>query len=126
MNGPTLFDSARETELEARVIEFEAHARRTDPGTSHAAAKSVKNQTETHDRILELFERFGDATDEDLLVYWRQLRSLEENWPSISPSGLRSRRAELVALGLVRDSGHRSTTESGRSCIVWESVEGVL
>lgn len=125
MNGPTLFDSARETELEAKVIEFSAHARRTDPTTSHEAAKSVRNQTDTHERILELFERFGDATDEDLLVYWGQMASLND-WPPISPSGLRSRRAELVALGLVVNTGEKSITNSGRSCIVWDRASGVL
>lgn len=125
MNGPTLFDSAREAELEAKVIEFTAHARRTDPGTSHAAAKSVRNQTDTHERILELFERFGDATDEDLLIYWEQCASLFD-WPTISPSGLRSRRAELVALGLVVDTGRKDKTSTGRACIVWDRASEVL
>lgn len=126
MTGPTLFDAAREAELEAKVLEFTPRARRTDPGTSHAAAKSVRNQTDTHERILELFEMYGDATDEDLFIYWGQLASLRDDWPTISPSGLRSRRAELVALGLVVDTGRKDKTSTGRACIVWDRASGVL
>lgn len=124
MNAPTLFDAATD-EPTAEVIDFPRPvARNTDPDTSHAAAASVRNVTETHRRVLELLERFGSASDGDLLIYWRQMDSLE-GWGPISTSGLRTRRAELVALGLVEDSGERSTTETGRACIVWQAV-GVL
>lgn len=112
MDAPSLFD-----------VLTEPRARRTDPTTSHAAAKSVRNQTETHDRVLELLETFGDATDEDLFTYWRQMRDLHD-WPAISPSGLRSRRSELVELGLVVDTGRRGTTASGRACIIWDIAAG--
>jgi hypothetical protein len=40
-------------------------------------------------------------------------------WPRQSPSGIRSRRAELTDLGLIIDSGRRTVTPSGRPCIVW-------
>lgn len=127
---PNLLDYIEERRAEVALEEMRlademrAHARNTDPTTSHAAARSVRNQTDTHERILDLLERFGDATDEELVIYWRQMRDLAD-WPAISPSGLRSRRAELVDLGLVVDTGRRGKTASGRSCIVWDRA-GVL
>lgn len=94
-------------------------ARRNDPSTSHLAADSVRNVTETHRRILDLLAAFGDDHDEGLLSTWELMADREEGWYPISPSGLRSRRAELVKCGLVVDSGVKANTKSGRSTIVW-------
>lgn len=110
----TLFDDRGEVAEELR-----AHARGSDPDTSHEAAATVTNLRTSQRRILELLERFGPASDEDLQVYWRQLQDYED-WPPISPSGLRSRRAELVTKGLVYDTGKRGVTSSGRKTIEWE------
>lgn len=90
-------------------------ARRTDPATSHDAAASVRNMTQTHRALLALISLEGPLTDEALLLLWND-RIAER----ISPSGLRTRRAELVDLGLVRDSGQRKPLESGRAAIAWE------
>lgn len=94
-------------------------ARHTDPETSHAAAESVRNITATHERILEILERFGEGTDEDIAAYYQDLAELFD-WPPVSPSGLRSRRAELVFWGRVVDTGRRGKTRSGRASIIWE------
>lgn len=40
----------------------------------------------------------------------------------ISGNTSRPRRGELVKLGLVRDSGRRGKTSSGRNAIIWEIV----
>ena len=40
----------------------------------------------------------------------------------LSPSGARTRRAELVVKGLVYDTGERVTLLSGRRAIVWSAV----
>lgn len=89
-------------------------ARNTDPDTSLAAAASVRKVTETHRRILAILLGTGPMTDEQIGFAWRRLTD-----EKISPSGLRSRRAELVKSGLVEDSGEVARTESNRATIVW-------
>lgn len=90
-------------------------ARNTDPETSHEAAQSVRNVTDTHKRIMALFSRFGPMTDSDLWEMW-----VVNHQPTISQSGLRSRRSELVASGHVVDTGERTKLASGRRAIVWD------
>lgn len=93
----------------------EAHARRTDPGTSHAAAASVRNMTALQLLILRTLREIGPCTDERLAEYLQ-----EHDMTTLSLSGLRTRRAELVQLGAVRDTGQTQLTLAGRSAIVWE------
>ena len=92
-------------------------ARRTDPATSHAAAHSVAHLRHNQRVILTLLQLDGPMTDEELLYLWND-RIAER----ISPSGLRTRRCELVDMGMVRDSGDRRPLESGRMAIVWEAA----
>ncbi len=42
--------------------------------------------------------------------------------PDQSASGIRTRRNELVELGVIRDSGKREKLRSGRYGVVWEVV----
>lgn len=86
-------------------------ARRTDPQTSWDAAKSVANLRISQQAIYALLERYGPLTDEE--IHRKLLVPL-------SPSGARTRRKELVDLDLVRDSGERGRTASGRKTIKWE------
>jgi hypothetical protein len=90
-----------------------AQARYSDPETSHQAAESVSNITETQANILKALIR--PRTDVDLIEAYRNLKTA----PRASESGIRSRRAELVAAGLVIDTGDRVKLPSGRSAIVW-------
>jgi hypothetical protein len=87
-------------------------ARTGDPGTSHEAARSVTELSEKQELILSALRR-NPSIDEEI-----------QDWFSIvmSPSGARTRRAELVDMNLVRDSGKRRKTRSGRNAIVWEAV----
>lgn len=91
------------------------HARTTDPETSHAAARSVKNLTEIKIKILEVLET--PQTDHDLVFNIRATT----DW-LVSESGVRSRRAELVQAGLVEDSGSRVKLPTGRYAIVWRTA----
>lgn len=77
--------------------------------TSQAAAKQIDAKT-IRGRVLRFLAR-GSATDETMQ---RELR--------INPSTQRPRRVELVERGLVRDSGRRQQTSSGRKAIVWETT----
>lgn len=95
-----------------------AHARSTDPQTSHDAAARISNFTNVAMGILETLIEYGPMHDEKLIAKFR------EYCPSVkaSDSGIRSRRAELVGYGELRDSGDRAKTKSGRDSIVWEIV----
>lgn len=120
---PSLFAVEYETRTDPlQPVRMKAVARNSDPITSHQAAASVKDINKTHERVLEVLERYGPATDEEIERYYFNLAQLFD-WPSASPSGLRSRRAELVALGKVYDTGERGKTASGRATAIWELKE---
>jgi hypothetical protein len=95
------------------------HARLTDPGTSHEAADSVGNLTETKKAIFYILKY--PRTDAELIDSYNTLVQRNEA-PRASESGIRSRRAELVDDGLVIDTGHRAKSPSGRNMIVWAIV----
>lgn len=69
--------------------------------------------TELQEVILAVLISAGPATDEELLPRVRRV------WPGATPSGVRTRRAELVDAGKVGDSGQRRRTSTGRRSIVW-------
>jgi hypothetical protein len=98
-------------------------ARVTDPATSHEAARSVQAPEDKRDRIVWLFEQVRhptghsqwSPTDNELLANY-----LAAFGPaSISPSGLRTRRHELVAAGVLRFAGTYGTTPAGRKTQRW-------
>lgn len=91
-------------------------ARKTDPQTSHDAAESVENVTATQQFVLRALRR--PRNDAQLIEAYRSYKTA----PRASESGIRSRRAELVDAGYVRDSGKRVKMPSGRSSIVWEKA----
>lgn len=91
-----------------------ANARKTDPVTSHEAAESVRTITLTQEFVLRVLRR--PRVDVELVKAYQAMKTA----PRASESGIRSRRAELVERGLVRDSGRRTRLESGRMAIVWE------
>ena len=90
--------------------EPEAVARRTDPGTSWEAARSVKGIRESQAELLELFRHHGPMTDEMARNVYKGKQSL---------SGFRTRRSELVDMGRLIDTGRRVRGLTGRSMIVW-------
>jgi len=112
---------------EAQGVLFDqerAVARRGDPKTSKQAAERVQNIRASHRFVLHLFKSFGAMTDEQAWEAYVSLRANGESSlvPRMSPSGLRSRRAEVTmprGVGL-RDSGRRAHTSSGRNAVVWE------
>jgi len=93
-----------------------AVARTTDPETSHEAAASVRNLTTRQFLILDIFRFSGPQTDEELIERYDLVAF---DTPQ-SPSGIRTRRAELVAAGKVRFSGAYRYTAANRRTRVWE------
>lgn len=95
-----------------------AKARKTDPATSHEAAATVVNITDTQKVILHLLKR--PMTDVELVqTFYKSVRR-DKLWAS--ESGIRSRRSELVRAGKVVDSGAREKLPSGRNAIVWKAL----
>lgn len=88
-------------------VDEHAHARRTDPTTSHEAAARVQ-VTQTQHRVLACLIK-GPATDDEIVARFR------DYWPEdkTSPQSIRSRRAELVVKGLVLHDGTFGVSDLG-------------
>lgn len=67
--------------------------------------------SDAHKRILSLYSR--PMTDEQMIVK-ANMRGF-----TMSHSGLRSRRAELVKAGFLMDTGKKQKTVNGRPARVW-------
>lgn len=89
----------------------EARSRHSDPDTSRQVPDSLRMIKSRSDVLKTLSRR--PLTDIELV----QAMSSK-----MSPSGTRTRRSELVRMGLVKDSGRRKPGPTGRSHIVWEVV----
>jgi hypothetical protein len=90
------------------------NTRMLDPNTSHEAEKSVTGLALSYRVILGALRDYGPMNDESLIKVWRKTQT-----KTASDSGIRSRRSELAATGLVIDSGERQRMDSGRMSIVW-------
>lgn len=104
--------------------EHAPRARRSDPETSkEAAVAATKNLTEKQNEVLGYIGAFGPISDEALVRRMSAAdRAFIENRCTQSPSGIRTRRAELVAKGLVIHDGF-GTTASGNKCRLWAAVK---
>lgn len=95
-----------------------AHARSSDPETSHRAAAALGDIRASQREVLQLFRRYGPMTDKALV------EAAEHAGVKQSASGLRTRRHELVELALVIDTGRRMKvyhkTERVREHIIWK------
>lgn len=130
MNELFLFDAATErtthgmgsaSTAAGHAASLVPRARRGDPRTSHDAAESISQEAVrvTQQKILELLAD-GPMSDTEIAKRYAQ----HPDWPRQSPSGLRTRRAELVDDGRVRDTGQKVRLPSGRMSIVWALTEG--
>lgn len=92
-----------------------AYARRTDPVTSHIAAKFVKGKlaNESEQAALKALMDCGHGLTSHGIVAWTGI-----HWSSISP-----RMRPLCRKGLVYDTGKTEPGPlSGKPCIVWDLV----
>lgn len=104
-----------------------ARARTSDPVTSHEAAVTVTGHGVLRPRpqaVLDCLAAMGGtATDWALGERYEQLRA-ERDWPAQSPSGLRTRRKELVRAGQVTARGY-ARLPTGRRAQVWALTRGL-
>lgn len=91
-----------------------------DPDTSQDAAASV-DVRRSQAQVLRVLAELGPSTDEQLVDFFTQSANCGGPY-RMSPSGVRSRRAELVRLGLVQWTGQRACMHTGRMARVWEAV----
>lgn len=100
-----------------------AHARKSDPFTSHLAAATIMDATTLQIRIIQCFDSVpGGLTDEQLVNLYNSM------WGNSFPateSSIRSRRSELNHRGSIIDTGKTRNTKNGHKAIVWE-IEGRL
>jgi hypothetical protein len=81
------------------------------PTSEEAAEKIGPHVTGLRARVYEFIKARGRVTDEDIVVGL-----------GMNPSTARPRRIELVAAGLIRDSGSVTLTKSRRRAVLWEAV----
>lgn len=96
-----------------KAVMDEARARTHDPETSHEAAASVKHLNARRRAVLVVLSMNGALCDEHMSQKYGRTPGL----PIQSPSGLRTRRNELVAMGLVWHYGF--TTIRNRRARLW-------
>ena len=100
-----------------------AHARNSDPATSHLAAEAVGDTTQLQRHILILFEfAHNGLNDEQLIAMYTNAYSTA--FPA-TESSIRSRRCELGVKGYIVDAGITRPTRTGNKSIVWK-LAGVL
>jgi hypothetical protein len=103
-----------------------AYARRTDPETSHAAAVMLSEESlsKAQAAVLSVLRTHGPLADFELDATYERLRLGPNGWfPMISPSGLRTRRKELVHYTFVVAAGE-TKTPGGRRALMWRALSG--
>lgn len=98
-----------------------AYARRPDPETSWEAANSVAGIRESQWLIWKMLRHSGPKTDQQLFPLVMEYH-MEYFQKPISKSGCRTRRSELVTLGLVEHTGDFAKTEGGRPTRIWRAL----
>ena len=104
--------------------EMFAHARVTDPDTSHEAAASASQRiTDAQQAVYQVMLEIGYPITDWQLVREYDLRCYTKD-PVLhqSESGIRSRRHELVVRGLVRDTGKRVQGAGNRKHTLWQAM----
>jgi hypothetical protein len=93
-----------------------AGARATDPESSHEAAEQARQKLRSsQDAVLRVFKLYGAMSDEMLVRVYESLMKKEPSiFPQQTPSGLRTRRHELVLLEKIVYSGKRDASLGDR------------
>lgn len=97
-------------------------ARNSDPDTSWEAAESVEHLRQRQLAVIACLRELGPSHDEAWTGHYLRFWSRRE-WPEQSISGLRTRRSEVAAKGMIKNTGRRASTAAGRGSIIWEVVQ---
>jgi hypothetical protein len=109
-----LFDPDDRRAWQRSVLDPVRKARTTDPITSHRAARQhAVHRGNQRGEILLAHSTVGAMTDDEC----QQLLS------HIRLNSLTTRRSELLAMGLLEDSGERRLTVAGSDAVVWKITE---
>lgn len=106
-----LEDEIRALQSSIEGMVSEARSRAGDPETSKQGPKPLA-MSRGRKKVLDVLQ-VRPLTDVELV----QAMSSQ-----MSASGVRTRRSELVRMGLVRDSGKRRRSATGRTHVVWQAV----
>lgn len=96
------------------MTDNQAHARSTDPETSHMAADGV-DVGRTKKLVLRALNTIG-SLDLSPVTADELTGIIRDNGHTVSPSGVRSRLTELVRDGRVEVADMEGVTPSGRKC----------
>jgi hypothetical protein len=99
----------RKEEIDAR-----AHARATDPATSHEAAAKVGSSFDSMIDVLRILEAIGTGIDEAIVDAAPRMAVAR------TPQRIRSARADAERIEWVRHTGELQTTRAGGRSRVWE------
>lgn len=101
-----------------------AVARKTDPGTSHAAAADVSRRVTTvRSRVAAIFAVAEEPMTQDQLIGAYKRNSMRLGWPPASDSSIRTRCNELWRDGEVeRVEGEAGKSRHGRAALLWRAV----
>ena len=94
-----------------------AHARRSDPETSHQAAAGIRRLTARHGAVWRVLDSVDDATHEELVARYEDLcdrYDVNRWWVPQTAASIRSRCTELLAHGLVEYTGAKRPSANGR------------
>jgi len=100
-------------------LSAEAHARTSDPATSHAAAQSLPPSTLRTSQA-NVFTVAANITPTGFTLETLVSAYQHSDWPEQSPSGIRTRCKELQDAGLIVDTGRKTRLSSGRMARVLE------
>lgn len=98
-------------------------ARRTDPAESHAAAKSVTDVTAKQRAVYDCLALAADPLTDHGIAGAYQANREQYGWPEQSASGLRTRRNELAARGIIVRAG-TTKLPTGRNAATWTLAPG--
>jgi hypothetical protein len=90
-----------------------AHARDSDPDTSHAAAASV-SVTKLEQLCIDMLRAHGNLTTFEATEH-----AIAAGWSELTRDSLSPRFTTLRRKGLVYDTGQKRRREGGKASIVW-------